>query len=96
MEYVRVAEDIVPLSEFKAHASQLLEKASRPGAPIVSTQNGRAAAVLVSPAEYDALTEKVRFAAAVAEGLADAEAGRSTDHLSMVAEMKARYGSHEE
>jgi len=96
MDSVRVSEDIVPLSDFKAHAAEWLKKAARTGAPIVITQNGRAAAVLMSPREFDALTERARFVGAVAEGLADAEAGFVTDHESMVAEMESRYGSPDE
>jgi prevent-host-death family protein len=96
MDRVRVSEDIVPLSEFKARAAEWLRKAACTGAPIVITQNGRAAAVLLSPREYDALTERVRFLEAVAEGLRDVDAGRVVDHQSMVAEMTARYGSTDE
>ena len=44
------------------------------------TQNGRAAAVLLSPIEFDALAERARFLQAVAEGMADEDKGRLTDH----------------
>ena len=96
MDGVRVSEDIVPLSDFKARASEWLKKAARTGAPIVITQNGRAAAVLMSPGEFDALTERARFVRAVTEGLGDADAGFVTDHECMVAEMERRYGSPDE
>ena len=96
MDHLRVSEDIVPLSEFKAHASEWLKRIAQTGAPIVITQNGRAAAVLVSPAEFDALTERGRLLQAVAEGIADADRGRLTDHESMVAEMTSRYGPPDE
>ncbi len=96
MDHLRVSEDIVPLSEFKAHASKWLKKIAQTGAPIVITQNGRAAAVLVSPGEFDALTERGRLLQAVAEGIADADRGRLTDHESMVAEMTSRYGPPDE
>jgi prevent-host-death family protein len=96
MDHLRVSEDIVPLSEFKAHASEWLKKIAQTGAPIVITQNGRAAAVLVSPGEFDALTERGRLLQAVAEGIADADRGRLTDHESMVAEMISRYGPPDE
>ena len=96
MDHLRVSEDIVPLSEFKAHASEWLKRIAQTGAPIVITQNGRAAAVLVSPGEFDALTERGRLLQAVAEGIADADRGRLTDHESMVAEMTSRYGPPDE
>jgi len=93
MDSLKVSEDIVPLSEFKASASKWLKRISLTGAPVVITQNGRAAAVLVSPGEFDALTERARFLSAVADGMADAEDGRLIEHEAMVAETTSRYGS---
>jgi prevent-host-death family protein len=92
MSNLRVAEDIVPLSDFKARASELLKRLAETGAPMVITQNGRAAGVLLSPTEFDALTERARFVNAVADGLEDTRSGRHVRHESMVAEVRARYG----
>lgn len=44
--------------------------------PLVITQNGKAAAVLISPADFDLLTEQVRFVDAVKSGLMDVQNGR--------------------
>lgn len=95
MSHLRVAEDIVPLSDFKARAAELLKRLAETGAPIVITQNGRAAGVLLSPAEFDALTDRIRFISAVAEGLEDARSGKVVTHESMVADVRTRYGDHE-
>ena len=91
MPNLKVAEDIVPLSQFKAKAADFLKKISETGAPIVITQNGRAAGVLLSPAEFDLLTERARFVHAISEGIADVDSGRVVDHQSMVAEVTSRY-----
>lgn len=91
MPNLRVAKDIVPLSQFKAKAAELLKMISETGAPIVITQNGRAAGVLLSPAEFDLLTERARFVHAISEGIADVDSGRVIDHHSMVAEVTSRY-----
>lgn len=91
MPNLRVAEDIVPLSLFKAKAADLLKKMSETGAPIVITQNGRAAGVLLSPAEFDRLTERARFVNAISDGIADVDSDRVVDHQSMVAEITSRY-----
>ena len=95
MSHLRVAEDIVPLSDFKARAAELLKRLAETGAPIVITQNGRAAGVLLSPAEFDALTERIRFISAVAEGLEDARSGKVVTHESLVAEVQTRYRDQE-
>ena len=43
--------------------------------PIIITQNGKPAGVLISPAEFDSLSEQNRFYNAVKSGLADIEQG---------------------
>jgi prevent-host-death family protein len=66
----------------------LLKKLRVSKQPLIITQNGKAAGVVLSPAAYDELTERFRFMAAVEEGLTDAEAGRLHDHASVAAEMR--------
>jgi prevent-host-death family protein len=88
---VRIAEDIISVSELKAHAAKWLERAAETDAPLVVTQNGRAAGVLVSPRMYDALVEQGRLALAVGEGLEDAKAGRVHSHASLKRELVNRY-----
>jgi len=95
MRSLRVSEDIVPVSDFKAQASEWLRRIGESGQPLVITQNGKPAGVLLSPQSFDSLMERARFLAAVEEGLADAEAGRVHSHESVVAEMKARFQKRE-
>jgi prevent-host-death family protein len=90
MTELRVSEGIVPMSEFKAKAAEWLGRIAKTDAPIVITQNGRAAGVLLSPRAYDLLLERARFVVAVEAGLADADAGHTIAHVDMVAETKAR------
>ena len=90
MRPVRIAEDIVPVSEFKAQAADWLRRVAETDHPIVITQNGKAAGVLLSPAQFDALTERARFVAAIDEGLADVEAGRTHSHASVTARFKKK------
>ena len=90
MRAVRISEDIVPVSDFKVQAAEWLKRLAETGQPLVITQNGKAAGVLLSPAEFDRLTERARLVAAVDAGLADEEAGRVVPHADVVAEMKRR------
>ena len=97
MRPLRVSENIVPVSDFKAGAADWLRRLAESSEPVVITQNGKAAAVLLSPAAYDELTERYRFVSSVEQGLADVEAGRSTPHAELVAEMHRRFaGSDDE
>lgn len=77
MVRLRVSEDIVTVSDFKAQASGWLRRISDSGSPLVITQNGKPAGVLLSPAAFDALSARQEFLVAVEEGMADERAGRS-------------------
>jgi antitoxin YefM len=77
MVKIRVSEDIVTVSDFKAQASEWLRRITGSGHPLVITQNGKPAGVLLSPAAFDDLSERQHFLAAVKEGMADEQAGRS-------------------
>jgi len=90
MRSVRVSEDIVPVSDFKAQAADWLKRIAETGQPVVITQNGKAAGVLLSPAQFDALTERAQFRAAIDEGLADLDTGRVHTHAAVVAELNKR------
>jgi len=76
MKPLQLAEDILPLGDFKTHASRVLRQLKDSKRPVVITQNGRPAAVLITPEEFDRMHERESFLAAIREGLADAEAGR--------------------
>jgi len=90
MRSIRLSEDVVPLGEFKSRASSILRSLSNQNRPLLITQNGQAAGVLLSPAEYDALCEKDAFLEDIAMGLADAESGRVMS-VSEVREQLAEY-----
>lgn len=77
MARIRISEDIVTVSDFKAQASEWLRRIAGNGHPLVITQNGKPAGVLLSPAAFDELSERQEFLAAVQEGMADEQAGRS-------------------
>ena len=92
MRALRVSENIVPVSDFKARAAEWFRRLGETSEPIVITQNGKAAGVLLSPSAYDELTEGHRFTRSVQQGLADVKAGRVTAHTEVVAEMNRRFG----
>ena len=76
MRPINISQSIVSLSDFKNKASKMLHEIQSSHRPLVITQNGKAAAVLISPSDFDLLTEQVRFVDAVQRGLADVQNGR--------------------
>jgi prevent-host-death family protein len=76
MKPISISQNIVSLSDFKNKASKMLHEIQNSHRPLVITQNGKAAAVLLSPQDFDFLTEQARFVDAVQRGLADVQNGR--------------------
>ena len=91
MKPLQSSEDIISIEEFKTHASQVLRKLQESQRPIVITQNGRPAAVLITLQEFDA-HERKRFMSALQEGLADSEAGRVLDPEEVRRQLDAEFG----
>lgn len=90
MKPLRVSEDVVPVGQFKGQAARWLRRANDSGQPVVITQNGRPAGVLVSPSEFDRLIERQRFLESVAAGIADADAGRVVETAQLRRRLAAR------
>ena len=76
MKPINISKNIVSLSDFKNKASRMLHEVQNSHRPLVITQNGKAAAVLISPSDFDLLTEQARFVDAVQRGLTDVQNGR--------------------
>ena len=90
MKSISVANDIVPIGEFKASLSKWIEKSKSLGNPIVITQNGRPAAVVISPNDYDQLNELRQFVDSVKRGLTDSDIGNVLTTDQVHAELEKR------
>ncbi|MCK5681153.1 type II toxin-antitoxin system Phd/YefM family antitoxin [bacterium] len=73
MNNLNVSDDIIPIGEFKINLSKCLKNLQNTGHPLVITQNGRPAGVLISPSEYDNLIQNKLFLNSVNRGLSDTE-----------------------
>ncbi len=76
MPAVNYAEDIVPLSSFRADVTRLMSQTRRTHRPIVVTQNGRAANVFLDVADYQSLIDKLDLIMEISKGEQDIAAGR--------------------
>lgn len=88
-------EDIHPLSEHRAHLTEHLRQVKETGRPMVITQKGRAAGVLLSPAAYDDLIQKAQFAQdilAIRQGLKEAADGKGVDARKALHDIAAKHG----
>ena len=92
MKHFQLSKDVMPVAEFKAQLARVFESMRRSNRPVVITQNGRPAAVLVSPEEYDRLQERERFITAVRQGLEDADSGRLVSDEELERDLEAELG----
>lgn len=76
MKPLRISEDILPIADFKARASEVVRRLREHRRPVVITQRGKPAAVLLAPEEFAQLVNGAGFVSAVGEGLSDVAAGR--------------------
>lgn len=77
MKTISITNDIVPIAEFKTGISKWFKSLQNTGHPLVITQNGKPAGVLLSPQDYDELVYRKSFLDSVGRGISDAENGRT-------------------
>ncbi len=83
MRPIQLSKDVVSLGELKVQASRILARVKKDRRPIVITQHGKPAGVLIAPEEFDTLAEYARFMEAVRHGLNDSERGRFVDDAAL-------------
>jgi antitoxin YefM len=90
MKPISINNDIVPIAEFKTSISKWFKGLRNAGRPLIITQNGKPAGVLLSPADYDELVYKKSFLDSVGKGISDAESGRTHSTEDVKAALVAR------
>lgn len=80
MNSIRVSEDIRPVSEFRANAAAFVQQVRATGRPLVLTQHGRGAAVLLDIHEYERLVEQVELLQEVQVAERQLAEGRGVEH----------------
>jgi antitoxin YefM len=92
-----VMDETLPLAEIKARLSEIVDRVEARHERVLLTRNGRAAAVLISPRDLEALEETLAILSdpsaseEIARARAEIERGEGID----AAELRARYlGPH--
>jgi len=90
MKEISITRDIIPVGEFKTGLSKWLKNVQSTGHPIIITQNGRPAGVLVPPEEFDRLWYTKRFVDSVNRGMENAESGKVYSTLQLRQKLEER------
>lgn len=76
----RPSVDVRPVTEFRAHTSAVLEQIQSTKRPVVLTQHGRSAAVLLDVGVYESLLEELSLLRDVRTAESQLDAGMGIPH----------------
>ena len=91
MVKLKPSEDIVPLSEFRANMAATLGQLRDTGRPVVLTEHGRSAAVLLGISDYEALLDEVDLLRDIRTAEEQLAAGKGVPHARAKTELKQRF-----
>ena len=83
--------DVRPVTEFRAHTSAVLEQVQTTKRPVVLTQHGRSAAVLLDVDVYESLVEEVAVIRDIRKAEEQLDAGMGIPHEVVEQRLRERY-----
>ena len=90
MPRVRPTQDIRPLADCRANLATVIRQVQRTKRPVILTQHGRSAAVLMDAAEYEALLERAQSLEDVRIAEGEVDSGQGITHTKAKAAVLAR------
>ena len=78
--HIDLEADIQPVTDFRANAAAMLDQVKETGRPIVLTQRGRSAAVVLDIRSYQALLDALDELQGILRGIREADAGTVVEH----------------
>ncbi len=84
---MKPTEDIQSLSVFRANVASFVEQVRRNRRPIVLTQRGQSAAVLIGAADYEAMVEELEVLRDISISERQIAEGKAIPHEEVMAEL---------
>jgi len=81
MQRIKLNTDIRPLSDFRANVASIIEELKKTKRPIVITQHGKSAAVMLDVTEYEDLLEKVELLTDIQIAETQLQKGEGISHV---------------
>ncbi len=91
MVQLRPSTDVRPVTEFRANTSAVLDQVHATKRPVILTQHGRSAAVLMDVEVYEGLLDEVALLRAVRAGEQEMLQGDVVPHDEVEARVRARF-----
>lgn len=80
MQRLRIDQDIRSMSEFRTGIASFLKQVHDTKRPLIITQHGKGAAVLLDVGEYEAMQEKIELLSDVQKAISQIENGEGVEH----------------
>jgi len=90
MADLRPSTDVRPVTEFRANTSAVLEQVQTTKRPVILTQHGRSAAVLMDVDVYEELLDEIALLRAIRTGEEQMHEGKVRAHDDVEARARAR------
>ncbi len=90
MKDIRPSTDVLPVTEFRANTSELLARIRATKRPMVLTQHGRGAAVLMDVEVYEDLLDEIALLRDVRVAEEQEARGEVIPHSEAVAQLRSR------
>jgi antitoxin YefM len=83
--------DIKPVSDFRANAAQMIEQVRSTGRPLVLTQRGRSAAVVMDVVAFEAMREEIEILRDIRISMKQIDEGKGISNREAKAELLRRF-----
>lgn len=80
MQRLILDQDIKPMSEFRAHTAACIRQAQKSKRPVVITQHGKSAVVLIDVSEFEAMSQRLELLEDIAKGESQIDEGKGIAH----------------
>ncbi len=90
MAVLKPSQDVQPLSAFRANAAGFLDQVRSTKRPLVLTQHGKSAAVVLDVDQYEALVDEIEVIRDIRQAKEELARGEGIPHDDVVAELRAR------
>ena len=91
MDRIKLDEDVKPVSEFRQNAARFVQQVRTTRRPLVLTQHGKSAAVLLDVGEYERMLDELELMPAIREAEREMDAGNGIPHEVAVERLRNRF-----
>ena len=81
--------DVIPVTELKTHTKDVLKRVAQSGQPILVTQNGHSAVLIVDVGTYQSQQKKLLLLEEISKGEREIAGGKGISHDEVKRKVKA-------